>query len=375
MDSSSDDDWDDLRSASPASQYTSVTLDDDAHSAYQLVVASSTASPANHLSLKIIDNIISLFDTTDLIPLARVNKIWSKPIVARIWHDICPKRVGQLQAILEGLENPQTFHPYANFIHKVSFRLLFPIGTVTEHQLLQFKSCVNLHRLNILGCSHITSQFLAELLPNFPSLESLQAANDQVSDTVLLAAPSTLRGVRVTNAAALSDLGVVDVAKRSALIERAVLTENQAITDEAIVAIVDNSPRLVELRVGSCPLITDRSVRQLHTRPTRIRRLDLSNCRKITGSAFTVDASETQGEDIPSDVTANPPSPPILDTLRLIDVSGCYQLTDAAIEAIVVAAPRLREIRLNHCGKLTDSAVLSLCNLSRHLHSVQFGHV
>lgn len=88
-----------------------------------------------------------------------------------------------------------------------------------------------------------------------------------------------------------------------------------------------------------------------------LRELRLAHCGNIDDSAFV---------SIPESL--------MFDSLRVVDLTACDHVKDAAVERIVNAAPRLRSLVLNKCKHITDRAVLAICKLGKNLHYVHLGH-
>ena len=88
-----------------------------------------------------------------------------------------------------------------------------------------------------------------------------------------------------------------------------------------------------------------------------LRELRLANCELITDAAFL-----------------NLPSNQTYEHLRILDVTSCFRLTDRAIEKIIEAAPRLRNLVFAKCKNLTDVSVNAISKLGKNLHYLHLGH-
>jgi len=55
-------------------------------------------------------------------------------------------------------------------------------------------------------------------------------------------------------------------------------------------------------------------------------------------------------------------------------MTSCTRLTDLAVEKIIEAAPRLRNLVLAKCRNITDVAVHAISKLGKNLHYVHLGH-
>ena len=60
--------------------------------------------------------------------------------------------------------------------------------------------------------------------------------------------------------------------------------------------------------------------------------------------------------------------------LRILDLTCCARLTDAAVRKIIDVAPRLRNLVLAKCRNITDAAVQAIATLGKNLHYVHLGH-
>ena len=75
-------------------------------------------------------------------------------------------------------------------------------------------------------------------------------------------------------------------------------------------------------------------------------------------------------EDLPPLIL---PATHTLADLRVLDLSHCARLTDAAIRGVAAHAPRIQHLNLAGCIELTDRALHALCALARHLRVVDLG--
>jgi F-box and leucine-rich repeat protein GRR1 len=67
--------------------------------------------------------------------------------------------------------------------------------------------------------------------------------------------------------------------------------------------------------------------------------------------------------------------PRTFDHLRILDITNCSTISDAAIEGIVTHVPRIKNLILAKCTRLTDDAVYSIAKLGKNLHYLHLGHV
>lgn len=88
-----------------------------------------------------------------------------------------------------------------------------------------------------------------------------------------------------------------------------------------------------------------------------LRELRLANCDRIDDDAFL-----------------SLPTTSSFDHLRILDLTSCTRLTDAAVQKIIDVAPRLRNLVLAKCRNITDTAVHAISRLGKNLHYVHLGH-
>lgn len=88
-----------------------------------------------------------------------------------------------------------------------------------------------------------------------------------------------------------------------------------------------------------------------------LRELRLASCDLIDDAAFL---------SLPPGKT--------FDHLRILDLTNCSRLTDAAVTSIIESAPRLRNLVLAKCRNITDVAVHAISKLGKNLHYVHLGH-
>lgn len=122
-------------------------------------------------------------------------------------------------------------------------------------------------------------------------------------------------------------------------------------------AFAQNCRNILEMDLQQCRSIGDDPITTLIANGNALRELRLANCDQITDYAFL---------NLPHKVT--------FDHLRILDLTCCTRLTDAGVEKIITAAPRLRNLVFAKCRLLTDRAVHSISRLGKNLHYLHLGH-
>lgn len=106
-----------------------------------------------------------------------------------------------------------------------------------------------------------------------------------------------------------------------------------------------------------CNLIGNTPVTSLLVKGNCLRELRLANCELIDDNAFLSISSNRTFEH-----------------LRILDLTSCTRLTDAAVQKIVDVAPRLRNLVLSKCRNITDISINAISRLGKNLHYVHLGH-
>lgn len=114
---------------------------------------------------------------------------------------------------------------------------------------------------------------------------------------------------------------------------------------------------MLEIDLHNCKLITDESIITLLTHSKQLRELRVAHCNLLTDHAFT---------HLPKRI--------MFDGLRILDLTACLQLHDEAVEKIIDATPRLRNLVLAKCKDITDRAVMAITKLGKNLHYIHLGH-
>ena len=114
---------------------------------------------------------------------------------------------------------------------------------------------------------------------------------------------------------------------------------------------------MLEIDLHNCRQITDESITALISRGRQLRELRVAHCSLITDNAVM---------DLPKQLS--------FDSLRILDLTACYQLHDDAVEKIIEKSPRLRNLVLAKCREITDRSVLAITRLGKNLHYIHLGH-
>ena len=114
---------------------------------------------------------------------------------------------------------------------------------------------------------------------------------------------------------------------------------------------------MIEIDLLGCVDVSNAPITALLTHSQCLRELRLAYCHLINDDAFL-----------------NLPPNKSLQHLRILDLTNCVLITDAAVQRIVSAAPRLRNLIFSKCRQLTNAAVYSIARLGKNLHYLHLGH-
>lgn len=122
-------------------------------------------------------------------------------------------------------------------------------------------------------------------------------------------------------------------------------------------AVAQHCPAMLEIDLHNCRQITDESITLLISRGRQLRELRIAHCTLITNNAFL---------ELPKHLA--------FDSLRILDLTACFQVHDDAVEKIIDTSPRLRNLVLAKCKDITDRSVNAITRLGKNLHYIHLGH-
>ena len=228
-----------------------------------------------------------------------------------------------------------------------------------------------------------TDDELAQVVPHCPNIATalLGGIPDLSSRTLILLAEHAprLAALDISGCSAVSDLGLHALATHATSLSALAISRIPGVTNRALAALVRGLPRLQELEMDALPLVSARGVRDVWTFARRLRRWTLAGCLHVTDAGFpSVLGPDGAGGHPGETAGATPPlvlpAAHTLGALRVVDLSHCARLTDAAVRGLVVHAPRVRELSLAGCGAITDGALRAVAaGLGPHLRVLDLG--
>lgn len=346
----------------------------------------STLSLANSIPPEVLIHIFRLIPLLkDLYACLLVSRTWCACAVELLWHKPVATKSSSLWKLLGAFGRDDLTFRYATFVRRLNF---MSFGSdLNDLMISRIADCTRLERLTLVGCSNLTDESLELILSNMPNLVALDLTGvSYVTDKSIIALARTasrLQGINLGGCKQVTDEGVSQLANHCTLLRRVKLA-GLLVTNESVIELARQCPLLLEMDLNGCTSISNAAIRELWTCSGHIRELKLG----LIGGALTDDAFPVPADAQPRTITAPNqtltlalPSEPTFTTtrsfehLRILDLTGCTSLTDAAVEGIISVAPKIRNLVLAKCTLLTDSAIASVCKLGRYLHYLHLGHV
>ena len=195
-----------------------------------------------------------------------------------------------------------------------------------------------LKSLDLSFCSSISDDGIAAVAEKCTNLEYLNVAGlHRVTDSAARHITHNLWRLQRLN---LEDLHLITDA----------VFHFDSVRDGRIAAAQNMLGSLTELHVDECTRLTDRGLGGLSTRCPRLERLHCGGVSNITDAGIAHLVRE------PTLLHARG------DRLRVLDLSRCCAVTDAAVDALARSCPALDDVDLGCCLLLTDRATRTLCD-------------
>ncbi|KAK7107110.1 protein AMN1 homolog [Littorina saxatilis] len=144
---------------------------------------------------------------------------------------------------------------------------------------------------------------------------------------------------------AITSAGVSSVSRSCPHLQVLYLRRCINLTDDGVVAVSHNCPQLRELNVGGCPRLTDVSLVALGENSSRLSSFNFSKAAVTDSGVFSLVNGACSA------------------SLKEMDMSGCVQLTDEAVEGVVQLCPHIKILVFHSCPLITENARVALENL------------
>ncbi|KAK7547015.1 hypothetical protein IWX49DRAFT_111820 [Phyllosticta citricarpa] len=317
-------------------------------------------SPITRLPAELMIAIFAkLSSPSDLRNCMLVAKDWSRNSVGLLWHRPQTSKWPNLQIVAQAIRKVDSYFDYEPLVKRLNLSTLG--AEVSDGSLLPFKSCKRIERLTLTNCNKLSDQSLTAMLEGNRSLLALDVTGiENLTDRTIYALANNcmkLQGLNVTDCRKITDESLEAVAQHCRNLKRLKFNNCYQLTDKSIMAFANNCRYILEIDLHNCRILEDASVTALLKEGRYLRELRLAHCMRITDHAFL---------SLPSDAT--------YDSLRILDLTDCGELTDIGVQKIISAAPRLRNLVLAKCRQITDRAVSAITKLGKNLHYIHLGH-
>ncbi|KAI9806296.1 MAG: hypothetical protein M1825_006411 [Sarcosagium campestre] len=317
-------------------------------------------SPVSRLPAELLIAIFTkLSATSDLRNCLLVSRTWAKYSVDLLWHRPLCNTWDNLRGVIRSVRKPDPFFAYYDLVKRLNLSSLSK--DVSDGTIIPLSECKRIERLTLTNCTKLTDSGVTSLLNGNKYLLALDISGlTSVSDHTLLTVANNctrLQGLNISGCKLVTDKSLTAVSRNCKSIKRLKLNDCREVTDESVISFANTCRQMLEIDLHECREINDVSVTALLARGFNLRELRLAHCSRITDGAFLALPQERQFE-----------------SLRILDLTACENLTDSAVTRIVGAAPRLRNLVLAKCKKITDLAVLAITKLGKNLHYVHLGH-
>ncbi|KAL8638401.1 MAG: hypothetical protein Q9228_004446 [Teloschistes exilis] len=302
---------------------------------------------------------VKLNSTYDLRSCMLVSKTWSSNAVDLLWHRPLCDTWPHLLNVVQSVRKEDSYYPYFALVKRLNLSNLS--DQISDGTVQPFMCCKRIERLTLTGCTRLTDHGVVSIVNGSNSLLALDITGlDAVTDHTLGAVAEhcpRLQGLNITDCSKVTDESLVAVAKRCRHLKRLKLNNCTLVTDESVTTVARHCPAMLEIDLHNCRQITNESITALLSRGRQLRELRVAHCSSITNSAFL---------ELPKHLA--------FESLRILDLTACFQLQDEAVEKIIETSPRLRNLVLAKCKDITDRSVLAITRLGKNLHYIHLGH-
>ncbi|KAF4457367.1 F-box and leucine-rich repeat protein GRR1 [Fusarium austroafricanum] len=305
--------------------------------------------PVHRLPNEILISVFAkLSSTSDLFHCMLVCKRWARNTVDQLWHRPACTNWKNHSSICQTLQLESPSFRYRDFIKRLNLAAL--ADKVNDGSVMPLSVCTRVERLTLTNCRGLTDSGLIALVENSNSLLALDISNDknitEQSINAIAKHCSRLQGLNISGCDGVSNESMITLATSCRYIKRLKLNECGQLQDDAIHAFANNCPNILEIDLHQCVKIGNGPVTSLMVKGNCLRELRLASCELVDDDAFL---SLPQGRHF--------------EHLRILDLTSCVRLTDAAVQKIIEVAPRLRNLVLAKCRNITDAAVHAISKL------------
>jgi F-box and leucine-rich repeat protein GRR1 len=266
----------------------------------------------------------------------------------------------QLERFLVSISSPvATLVHYPALIKRIN--LTNVCQTVDDAALKLLMGCNRLERVCLNGCYRLTEDTLITAFTTWENLVTVDVCDvPAVTDNVVeaLATHTALRHLYMSGCGQITNASVVMLSTACIQIRRIKLARCSLLTN-AIGPYIASLDQLGELDVSNCANLSTEFAMTVLTKLYALRELMLAHVPQLRDASFTAFANG--------------------DAIRVLNLVGCTQLTDAMMMHLVNHVPKLRQLEIAKCSEITDAAFIHGVTTSRTwprtLQHVHLGHV
>ncbi|ETW10203.1 hypothetical protein, variant [Aphanomyces invadans] len=241
------------------------------------------------------------------------------------------------------------------------------------------------------GIEALTDVGLIAVAKTVVALESLEIAYAcKVTDAgmrTLALNCSKLTSLNISGCAGIVGAGLGAVSDHCHGMQRLVLADCPHLEDWVLVRAFYNFEHLTHVDLSACVQITDDTIKSMALRCRRLVELDLSTCPQLTDSGMVYLAEHcVRLERLNVSSKKGHLNERITDLallsfgqhcprLETLNVSGCTFISDVGVRWLAEGCHSLTSLNLNHVFKLTDVAMRALGTHTPHLQCLHVNHV
>lgn len=275
------------------------------------------------------------------------------------------------------------------------------VTQLTDKSILTIaQNCPRLQGMNISGCKLITSDSIARLAKNCKLLRRVKLCGcELIGDSALTALAQfcpVLLEVDLINCPLITDTSVREMWKHSFHMRELRLAQCGKLTDLAFPAPNSTVGNVSAANIiGMGGMLASGGMGQIAALQQDFSYYGGSESAPASRGASPFSGQDNssllaqqQGPMMSDDVFPRTSSIPsqapmhshlrtirMFDHLRILDLTNCNTISDAAIDGIVSNVPRIRNLILAKCTRLTNESVYSIARLGKNLHYLHLGHV
>ncbi|ODV92916.1 hypothetical protein CANCADRAFT_30926 [Tortispora caseinolytica NRRL Y-17796] len=308
---------------------------------------------------EVIHSIVSYInEPNDLFHTMLMCKALTAPCIRELWTHPLLSTYDDLQGIIKILNSDHCIMPY----HKIIRRLkLDRLGKeITDEDLIKIAKCTSLDYVHMPLCQNIKGHGLQCILvrnSKISHLDLTDGMNIKCESLSYIGRCTELLTLTLTRCINLDDNTLYGIVSKCPNLRRLDVKGCDLITWRSIEAVTRLCPLLKSFSFGNIQFsLPAEMLETILIRLTTLRELNLSLIRSLSNQTLS---------NLPVGVTFR--------KLRIIDLSGCSDLSDQGVLHIVQSAPCLSRVSLGKCN-LTDKGLSYLSKLASELHLVSLAH-